>query len=134
MNKMRIILSIFLIVGIVFVSGCTSSEEEYGANLSPDEIKANATSVTILELYNDNGSLVNKSVKVTGTVLNYQESGLLHMWDSNYEDIIVHTNGNNTVYEGDSVTVYGVFIGPEAYNTATGSQRTVPTLYNAWIE
>lgn len=133
-------LMILLVIGIVAVSGCTSSEKSN--TMSPSEIKTNAQEVDVETLYTDNGTLVGKPIKFRGEVLDFRTDGLIRVsgidiqygYNTNYDDILVFTSGNMTVYEDAEVWVYGIFNGPKSYDTAIGGQRTVPSVIEAWAE
>jgi len=88
------------------------------------------TTVTISQLYN-NGVKTGTLVKVTGTVIQSDGSNL-RIKDSNGQDIMVKGSSVNG-YEGKAITVTGTFTGPQSYDTAIGSSRTVPFIEDARV-
>ncbi|MCE7697766.1 MAG: hypothetical protein K8E24_002625, partial [Methanobacterium paludis] len=118
-----------------------------GGMMSPDKTTTNATSTptattqttsttqtpttaTISQLYN-NSIPTGTYVKVTGTVI--QSDGTnLRIEDSDGQDIMVQGDSVNG-YEGHIITVTGTFTGPNSYDTAMGSSRTVPFVENAQV-
>jgi len=140
MKKIMPVLAILLILGVVGISGCTDS----GSGMSQDEIKANATTVTAYQLYDDRGALVGKPVKMKAEVLQPDSSQMRvcgidvdsYGFNQAYDkDILVTGDFSNvTAYEKDEVWVYGTFKGQSEYTTVLGANRKVPEIENAWIE
>lgn len=140
MKKISLFLVILLVLGIVGISGCTSS----GSGLSKEQIKANATTVTANELYDDRGTFVGKSVKMKAEVLQPDDSQMrvcgvqIDSYGINKaysKDILVTGDFSNvTVYEKDEVYIYGIFKGQSEYTTVLGANRKVPEIESAWVE
>lgn len=140
--KKLFILGFILIVGIVSISGCTTETEK---NITLDELKSNATTVTIDELYNGNitnGTYVKLKAYVAGvasnkTALNAAE--ILYYENENigldYENmIIVFGTIPDNIYTNDEVWIYGIFRGSMSYETSMGGTNTVPGIENSFFE
>jgi uncharacterized membrane protein YvbJ len=117
---------------IIAIGGMFSSDKTGNNTTTPTTTTTTQTptSATISQLYN-NAISKGTTVQVTGTVIQSDGSNL-RIKDANDQDIMVQGDNVNG-YEGKSVTVVGTFDGPQSYDTAIGSSRTVPFLINAKV-
>jgi hypothetical protein len=88
------------------------------------------TAVSISDLYGNNIDSYTY-VKVSGKVVQSDEYSI-RMKNSKGQDILVEGFGL-FAYEGKTVTVTGIFIGPSSYTTVSGASRTVPTIRDGKI-
>ena len=135
MKKINIgILGIALVVLIVIVSGCTSSDS--GSNgMSASEIKANATAVDSTDFQHNAENLTDKPIKITGKVFSIQDNMFLMMTKKDYgyyTDNIVYVQVDGTIPSSlandDIATVYGICNGKTEYDTAIGGSNKVPKI------
>ena len=126
-NEIKAIIGILGTVKlVVLISGCTSSDN----STSTAPTSQPPTQTTIAGLYN-NEVTTGTTVQVTGTVLQ-SDGQRLRISDANGKDIMVEGSSLNG-YENQKVTVKGTFTGPNSYDTAMGSSRTVPFIEDATI-
>jgi hypothetical protein len=140
--KKGLILGLILLIGIVAISGCTNTTEK---NITLDELKSNATEVTIDELYNGNitngtyvklkayvtGIADNKTGATVGQIIDYG-NGITGIDSQNM--IVVFGTIPDDLYDNDEVWIYGIFRGPMSYESAMGYHFTVPGIENGFFE
>lgn len=135
MKKMNIgLLGMGLVILIVMVSGCTSSDNGT-SGMSASDIKANATSVNSTEFQHNAENLTDKPVKITGQVFSIQDNMFLIMTKKDYgyyTDNIVYVQVDGTIpstlANDDIATVYGICNGKTEYDTAIGGSNKVPKI------
>lgn len=125
-----------LILSVVMISGCTSSDNSTTNNskMSLEQMKANATNVTVEQLYSGSvttGTVVRiyaRALQTSGTDIRVSST------DDITKDVMVSLQSEASgIYEDDYVYVYGVFNGDTKYTTVMGAERKIPSIINAFI-
>lgn len=131
---MGIIALLFL---SIMVSGCTSSSDESSNSktitMTAEQIKANATSVGGEELQRNAMNLLDKPIKIAGTVQALSTAALVITMDDNPNYIVkIETIGPvpSNVLVGDKVVIYGVCQGK---GVSSKDSNPIP-IVEAWAD
>ncbi|MDR2873957.1 MAG: hypothetical protein LBV42_04360 [Methanobrevibacter sp.] len=121
-----IIIVVILMIAFSGSHNYTTNNPKSDVNFE-QELKENATEVSYSTLKGWKKDNMNKSVQISGKVMQSPSGGIMLIRSS---EEIVYWSGifNTTYYENDPVTVYGLYSGPYTYSTAIGGTNTVPSL------
>ncbi len=136
-----------LIVSVVGISGCTSSDSSSINVLQPipasqtDSYKASAQTIPLANMLKNPDTYKGQKIKVTGEIFQIQESSgstfiLLNTPETtSYSDRVAVTYGGSVSFvKGDTITAYGEGGGAYSYKSQEGYDITIPLIKAVLIE
>ena len=144
---MFLFFAMVVITGVSFV-GCTESStkssSEYTPQLSVDEIKSRAKTISYDELMRHNDNYVGEIIHLKGSVMQVFEIskdkyGLLvftrksNSWYYDDDLVLVYYEGERLL-EDDIIEIWGRVTGLVTYKTVLGSENTVPGIKALHVE
>lgn len=128
-----------MIIGAL-VSPSSNTTSSGVGDLTVDQLKSTAMTVSYDDLFRNNEQYTGKIVKIRGKIIQSQNSGNEYVFrvgtkpEYYYEDIIYLNYNGPRFIEGDTVDIWGKVNGLKTYSAVLGNSVTVPEITSNHME
>lgn len=132
-----ILLLLFIFIVRPIMTGYNRAKQQDDANkdsLSETDYKAACVEVTYEDMARDNNGMENKTVTISGEIVQEMEDYYYRMETSDGNDIAIFYRGAENFIEGDKLTVWGMSEGFTEWKNLLGKKVKTPTITVVYYE